>query len=164
MAFILPFIPYVAAAVSAVSAYQQGQANANAAGYNAQIGEVNKGMALRDQERKAQLAAGRARAAYGASGVQLGTGSPLDVLADAAGQSEYDKLKIRFNYDSRINLDRAQESSYRTSSVLNAVGAGFKAYGSAIPMFGSSGAGGGGDVNAIDPVGDLNRSNRRMID
>jgi len=146
--------------VSAVGAFRQGQANADAAGYNARVGEINKGFALRDQERKAQVAAGRAKAAYGASGVQLGTGSPLDVLADAASQSEYDKLKIRFNYDSRINLDRAQESNYRTSSVLNAVGAGLKAYGSAIPMFGGSESGG-----AADPVNDtFIRGNRGMAD
>lgn len=151
-------IPLAIMAVSAYSAYQKDQANANAAGYNAQVGEVNKGLALRDQSRQSQLAMGRARAAYGASGVQIATGSPLDVLADAASQSEYDKLKIRFNYDSRINLDRNQEQNYRTSSVLNAVSAGARSYGSSIPMFGSnSGA-------AADPVNDLNRSNRRMID
>lgn len=140
-------IPLAIMAVSAISAYSQGQAQANAAEYNAQVGEINKGMALRDQSRQSQLSMGRARAAYGASGVQLGTGSPLDVLADAASQSEYDKLKIRFNYDSRINLDRAQEKNYRTSSVLNAVGAGLKAYGSAIPMFGGGAPAAGGLVD-----------------
>lgn len=145
MAFMIPI------AIMAISAYQKEQANANAAGYNAQVGEINKGRALRDQSRQSQLAMGRSRAAYGASGVQLGTGSPLDVLADAASQSEYDKLKIKFNYDSRINLDRNQEQNYRTSSILSAAGAGAKAYGSSIPMFGSSS--GGAAVNTGSVTG-----------
>lgn len=145
MAFM---IPIAIMAVSAISAYQKEQANANAAGYNAQVGEVNKSLALRDQSRQSQLAMGRSRAAYGASGVQLATGSPLDVLADAASQSEYDKLKIKFNYDSRTNLDRNQEQNYRTSSVLSAVGAGAKAYGSSIPMFGGSSGSGSAPFSA----------------
>ena len=118
----------VASAVSAVGAYSKGQAEKNAANYNAAVGEVNKGMALRDQSRAFQQAQGRAVAGYGSSGVQLGTGSPLDVLADSAAQSEMDRLKIRFNYDSRINLDRATAKNASTASVLNAASAGLGGY------------------------------------
>lgn len=136
------------AAVKAYGAWSQSQAAANAADYNAQMTDYAKGLALTRQAREAARAMGRARAAYGAAGVVGGQGSTLDVLGDAAGQAELDALSLRFNYESRVNLDRAKAENYRTSSVLNAFGAGLSAFGSGIPMYGaSSGGGGGGAVN-----------------
>lgn len=132
----MAWLAAVAAVTSAVGAFNQGQAQANAAEYNAGVNDVNKGFALRDQAKNFARSQGRAMAGYGASGVTLDSGSPLDVLADAAAQSELDKLKIQFNYDSRSTLDRTSAENYRTSSVLNAVGSGLRSFGNAIPMFG----------------------------
>lgn len=143
MAFLAPFagaMAAVGAVTSAVGAYQQGQAQANAADYNAQVDSINKGLALQDQSRQSYLAQGRAIAGYGASGVQTSSGSPVDVLADSVAQSVLDRAKISYNYDSRINLDRAQADNYRTSSLLNAAGAGLRGIGTAIPMWGSPAA------------------------
>lgn len=47
--------------------------------------------------RKAHILKGQQRAAFGASGLDTGTGTPLDVLADTAYLSESDAATIRYN-------------------------------------------------------------------
>lgn len=131
-------IPYVVAAVAAASAYSGNKAKEQAAEYNAQVADVNKGFALRDQETQFARTQGRAIASYGAGGVQLGTGSPMDVLADAAGQSELDRLKIKYNYESKSNLFRSEASNLRSSSLFETAAGGLRGYAMAIPMFGAA--------------------------
>lgn len=114
----------------------EGQANAAAANYNAGINEFNadatrqQGVAAvdalsRDQARKI----GAMVAAYGASGVQSDSGSPMDVLADSARMAELDRLTMKYNYDLKAQgyamqaeLDRMQAKAAKTSSYFKATG------------------------------------------
>lgn len=150
----MAWVAVASAVLSAASSYAQSQSAANAANYNAQVSDVNKGFALRDQARASEVAQGRAIAQYGASGVGA-SGSPLDVLADSAGQSALDRLKIKYNYDSQANLERAKASAYGSSSVINATAAGVRGYANAIPMFGGSTAAAGSVNNSYGGYRDL---------
>lgn len=156
MSFLAPFagaIGLAGTAMQVVGSLTSANANANAASYNAgvatqnaQIADQQGAAAVVQQGRYAARSMGRAVAGYGASGVSLDTGSPLDVLADAAGQAELDALTTKYNYQlkalsyrNQATLNDQQASNYRTSGVLNALGYGFKGAGQAIPLFGSGG-------------------------
>lgn len=97
-----------------VQAYGQAkeQSAANrAAEYNAQMMERNAQIAryqAADAEARGQLAEkqhrlqvanliGEQRSGFGASGVLVDTGSPLDIVLDTAEQGEFDALTIRHN-------------------------------------------------------------------
>lgn len=150
----MAMVALAAAALSAASSYAQSENAKNTANYNAAVGETNKAFALTDQQRQADLARGRTIAAYGAAGVG-GGGSPMDVLADSAQQSALDRLKIKYNYDSRINLDRSQANAYGSSALLNATAAGMRGYATAIPMFGGTSSGAGPVNNSYGGYKDL---------
>jgi hypothetical protein len=68
-------------------------------------------------------------AAYGASGVQMDVGSPVDVLVDSARMAELDKLTTQYNYALRAigyeaqgKLDLLGAKSARTSALFEAIG------------------------------------------
>lgn len=145
----------VGAAMSAVGAVRQAQAQAGAARYNAQVAEQNASIAMaqgtaasEQQQRDSARKMGAAIASYGASGVDVSSGSPADVLADSARQSALDNATIKYNarlramgFTEQAALDRSgadnsESAGYinATSSLLNSAG---KAYGSG--MFGGTG-------------------------
>ena len=120
MAF-LPVIAAVAgiagAGISAVGMVEQGQATANAANYNAQVARNNALIAGQNAEyatnaglekadiaaRKGAAAGGRIKAAQAASGIDVNTGSAVDVQE---GQRETSKL------DAETVLNNAQLEAY----------------------------------------------------
>ena len=103
LAAAAPYLMAASAAMTAVSAIQQGNAANSAAKYNASVAN-NNAVAARQkaasdaarQEREGRLRAGANRAASGASGVGGvgGAGSPLDILEANAAQEELDRLTI----------------------------------------------------------------------
>lgn len=124
------------AAVSAVGAIRQGQAAANAANFNsavatrnAQIAEgqsISAGEAL---SRDVQRRIGTATAAYGASGVSLSEGSPVDVLAESARMATLDAATLKYNYrlkglgyQTEAALASSNAENSRTASYFNAAG------------------------------------------
>lgn len=119
----------------------QGQAmaqeyNASIARQNAVIAKQQGEAAAEAQSRNAQRTIGSAIAAYGASGVQGGDGSPVDVLADSARMASLDNLTIKYNYalkaqgyNNQASLDDAAAGYARTSSYLKA-GASYMSMGS----------------------------------
>ncbi len=133
--------------MSAVGAIRSASAKASADNYNGQIAEQNAAIATSQgeaaaqaQQRDAERQIGRGVAAYGASGVDVGSGSPTDVLADSARSAMLDNLTIRYNaqlrgtaYKDQANLYRSEASNDTTSGYLNAassvVGALGKMYG-----------------------------------
>lgn len=133
----MAWVGLVGAAISAVGAYQKGQAEKGAALYNAEIAKQNSAIALQQgdaavqaQDRDARRRLGSMVALYGASGAQGNTGSPLDVLADSSRMAELDKLTTQYNYqlksqgfDNTADLDRASAKNASTSSYLNAASA-----------------------------------------
>jgi hypothetical protein len=90
------------AALSAAGAVAQGNAAKSAANFNAAVARQNADIARTNaeadsekQERQGRLLAGRQRAAAGASGTTP-EGSPLEVMADSALESELDALTTRY--------------------------------------------------------------------
>jgi len=159
MAMAIPIMMVVGAAVSAVGAVRQAQAQAGAARYNAQIAEQNSQIATAQgnaaaeaQSRDAQRKMGAMVASYGAAGVDVSSGSPADVLADSARSAALDNLTIRYNsklramgFDQQAALDRSTADNADTAGYINATSSLLQGAGKA---FGSGGFGGGtGNVN-----------------
>lgn len=111
MAWIVPFIPLITAAIGGVAAYQQGQQQKAVLEYNAQAArqqaKAEREVArLREEQhrRQARQFAGAQRAAMGASGVDVGSGSFGDILADDAIQAELGALAIRYGGEQQSNF------------------------------------------------------------
>ena len=91
--------------ITAVGAIKQGAAAETAGEYNAAISTQNAGIAqqqgeiaVQQQQREGAQRIGSATAQYGASGLDVGQGSPLDVLRSSAEQSSLDASTIKYNY------------------------------------------------------------------
>lgn len=137
-------------ALSVVGQIQQGNAAQKQAEYNAKVQENNAILAERQaadalargklEERQKRLQnmrmEGEQRAAMSANNVDLGTGSPSDVLAFTAGQNELEALTIRsaaereaVGYKSQANNSRsgaalslAEGKAAKTASIYSAGG------------------------------------------
>ncbi len=146
----------VAAAGTAYSVYAAGQAQQQAAGYNADVAE-NQAQAARnaaavDEEasrEKARRIQAAARATYGASGASQEEGSPLLVLMDNARQSELEVQRIRYsgelaargyqNEANRVRYEGAQAAQAGTigagiSLLSSGASIGTRAYGYTRPV------------------------------
>jgi hypothetical protein len=139
-----------ASLLGAAGQIQQGQAQAAASNYNAQVAEMNATLAdrkardalergqLEEQNKRMEVAQlqGRQKAAMAANGVDLTFGSPLDTIVDTAVLGELDALTVRRNanreaYDYEVQgvnqragatLDRMNAKSATTGSYLAAAG------------------------------------------
>lgn len=150
MAVAVPYLILAAATVSAVGAVRQGQAASNAANYNAEVASQNaqamsaQGEAASEQlTRTTEQRQGAAMAAYGASGVQMGEGSPMDVMQSNVRAATLDNLTSQYNYKMRglgyqdsAALMSSQASNDTTAGYLSGMGALFQGAGTAIPKFG----------------------------
>lgn len=142
----------VGAGVAATGTLMEGQSQAMASEYNADVARQNAAIAAQQgkaavelQQRNAKRTIGTMVANYGASGVQVDSGSPLDVLADSASMAELDKLTTQYNYALRglgysqqANLADMNASSASTSSLLGAVGKAASGYGTYLKMGGGT--------------------------
>lgn len=138
-----------AAAVSAYGAVQSGNAAKNQAEYQSAVDRNNQqtaewqakdaldrgAEAERQQRLKVQSALGSQRAAMAANGVDLTSGSPLDILGDTAMYGELDALTIRSNAEREAYGYRAQSQNFGTSAQLTQM------RGSAAQTAGAIGAG-----------------------
>ena len=109
MAFLVPFIPYIAAAFSVIgtisamraaekqgeAAEQAGQFNAAVATRNSQVAVDQSNMDAERQRRETAQRQGVIRAGYGASGITV-EGSPLDILESSAALGELDRQTILY--------------------------------------------------------------------
>jgi DNA primase len=98
-------------------------ANIQAANFNADLLEQNAVIAAEQgrvaqeaQQRQASRQIGSMIAAYGASGVQVDTGSPLDVLADSARMAELDRLTIGYNTELEVRNYQTQAQLQRMTA------------------------------------------------
>ncbi len=136
--------------LGAAGQIQQGQAQAAASNYNAQVGDMNAKISERRErdaidrgqqeeiKKRQEIATlqGRQRAAMAANGVDLSFGSPADTLIDTAVMGEIDALTIRSSaareaYDYKVdavnrradaNLNRMNAKSAVTGCYLAAGG------------------------------------------
>lgn len=121
---------------SAVGAYNQNEAAANAASYNAAVAQNAATYARQAGEVQAQAAdrqtaalIGRQKAGFAASGIDVNTGSPLDIQSDTARFGRLNDLTIRNNaarqawgYQATGNLETAQAQNYQTAATTSAIG------------------------------------------
>lgn len=133
MAAAVPFLMVAGAAMSAMSAINQGRAAQAAAKYNASIAEQNSEVAreqtllqVRQADRESYLRLGAIRAAQGASGGKE-AGSVLDVIADTAAQNEIERQDIVYRgalaqrgYQNTGTLDEMSGRAAGRSSYLTA--------------------------------------------
>jgi len=156
MAFIGPAIPYLmaaGAAVSAVSAYQQGQSQKAAMNYQAQVArnnqliagqyatmEIQKGQQLEEQKRlETAQQEGAIRASAGASGLDPNAAgsSPLRLQGDTAMLGEQDALTIRANAQRAAYGYTVQGLNYSGQATLDEMGATSAARSGALGAFSS---------------------------
>lgn len=104
-----------ATAVSAFGSMQQGRLARRAKNYEARVREneaiqaKNIGIEKENiQREKTQQLISRQRARLGASGVELGTGTPFALQEGAAILGEADALRVRRNYDARAETLQAE--------------------------------------------------------
>ena len=132
----------VGAGGSILGPIMQGVAGYRAGKYNAKVDE-NSAVAAQQQgaadEEKvasdARYAAGEAIAAQGASGLQIGTGTALDVLRENAINAGLDQLRIRTHaesarrgYVAKAAQDRAAGRDALVAGFLTAAENGAKAF------------------------------------
>jgi hypothetical protein len=143
----IPIVMMAGAGISALGALSQANAAQASASYNANLRELDAGVALDQANRDAvqvrragQMAQGSALAGYGASGVATDEGSPLDVLSMSAGQAKLDEETVLYKgrmkasgYQSAAALERFGGKTAKRQGYLNAAsyligGAGQAAY------------------------------------
>lgn len=145
MAVVSVIATAFSAVMGAVGAIQQGNAAADAAEYNAKLARIQAGSAamagsaqqarLQDQNDR-RLAT--ARNAAGANGLDINSGTPLDVMADLAGQGALDAELVRWNTQNRVDanlnqaaMDHAQAGAYRQGGIIRGVTTLLSGFGSA---------------------------------
>ena len=95
------------AVVSAAGQMQAGQAQKKMAEYNAQVAQGTANYQAARQQDKTRRLMASARVAVNKSGLTM-SGSPLDVIADSAVQSELDHQAILRQGASQAAMDRTQ--------------------------------------------------------
>lgn len=142
------FATFAAAGLNAAGQVQQGQANAAAAGYNAKVAAQNAEIQTQNanfagakgeqdvaaQSAKTKAAIGETLAAQGASGVDVNTGSSVNIRESEAKLGMLDALTVRsnaakeaYNYQvgasqetAQAQLLRQQQKADKTGGYLNA--------------------------------------------
>lgn len=164
-AFMAVYGGYIAAAgaaLSAVSAINQGQQAKDAAKYNAQLANNNAIAAQQQaaanaaaQSRKSRIQIGAMRAGYGAAGVGM-EGSPMDVLEQSASMAELDRQNVLYGgairsqgYQSTAGLEMMRGDAAQTGSYFSAGSALLTGLGKASSSF-------GGESGNYAPVEDRN--------
>jgi hypothetical protein len=118
--------------VSAIGSIQQGNAARDAAEYQEVVDRNNSILGIRaandarargaeaeqTQRRKNAAVLSRQRVAFASRGVELDSGSPLDILGDTAQFGELDALTVRENADREARGSEAQARNFRASGDL----------------------------------------------
>lgn len=154
MAFIAPLalgLGAVGAGVSAVGTIAQGQATANAAHYSAQVAQNNAKIAEQNAEYstnagqahaaasslKSAATGGRIRATQAASGVDVNTGSAVDVQESQRELGKLDTETVLNNAELQAYGYRTQAANFKSQAELDELKADQAPIGAAL------GAGGG---------------------
>ena len=123
MSYIFSAVALTGGAMSAYGQYQEGQAEKRAQAYNARIEEQNaeliragaakesdiikQNAILNEYRQRKQLAitTGQQVGGYAARGVSVGTGSPLDVIADSIANAELEISIDKWNAQNQIDVN-----------------------------------------------------------
>lgn len=134
-AIVLGVMAVAGAATSAVGTYTAGQAKASADDYNAKVADNNAKMLQQQAAAESERVRDRGRrilatqrAALSAAGIDVDSGSPVDVGYDSGIQAELDRLTALYRGDVSSTSETAQASLYRSSArdarICGALGAG----------------------------------------
>ena len=149
----------VSAGLQGISAFQSGKSQAAIAGYQAALSDRDAAVAkmqaqdalMRGEDEKTQLRErlsileGEGRASFGASGVVLGEGSPLDWAMDLAEQGQDEEAVIDYNAQMEAWGFRNQAAGHTASAGISRASAA-NAYTSGVLGAGTSVLGGIGSV------------------
>jgi hypothetical protein len=155
MSYVAVGVAIVAAVAGGVSSYMQAQSAEDAAKFNQKVAEQNSQLAKQQgiaasqaQDRQARQKIGAMTAAMGASGLDIGSGSALDVLADSERTAKLDKLTVIWNsqaqaggYQNSATLDGMQADSASTAKTFALINTGLS-----VASAGARGYGGGGNA------------------
>lgn len=119
MGFIAPLLGLAGTAVSAVGQLSSGNAADAAAKNNAAIAVEQAGIRESQQRLADSRTLATDRALVGSSGVEF-SGSPLDVVAEQARQSEMNALNIRRGGQLDANAQLVQGTAIKKASQFNA--------------------------------------------
>lgn len=129
-----PTIIFIAsAAFSAYGTYRQGQAQAQAANYQARVNENNaaaakeqmKSVAHKEEidksniQRRAAKLRATGRVGFAAAGVELGSGSPLDWELNMTEQEQLDLMSVEYNADLEKAALQNQAGNYQSQANIN---------------------------------------------
>lgn len=134
---------------SAYGQYEQGKMDKKAAEFNALVSEQNAENAeyaaaskqeqgktgSRKHQQKTALLVGQQKAAYGASGVDVNYGTPVEIMAETVLHGEDDAATIRYNAELEAWGLKTEAADYRKQA------ASYRATGQAALVRGHMGAG-----------------------
>lgn len=135
VAIVMGVVAAAGAATSAVGAYSAGQQKEAADKYNAQVSENNAAMLQQQAAAESERVKDRGRrimasqrAALSAAGVDIDSGSSVDLGYDSSIQSELDRLTTLYRGNIGATSESAQAGLYRQSArdarIGGALGAG----------------------------------------
>lgn len=143
------------AVVSGVQASQQAEFQSDLAAQNADIQKKQSEVAAQDASRKAERRLGMIGGAYRKAGIDASVGSPVDVLADSAGEAALDIANIR--YGGQIGAHQSYlQSSVARANARDALTAGYIGAGTSLITGGAkyyAGRGNGQPVTSFTGVG-----------
>lgn len=162
MAFVVPFLPYIAAGIGALASVSQGNAQKSSLAVNARIKEQQADTIRAQTVGREELQRSNVRALIGdqlavgaESGLEL-SGSRADILRQTMYAAELDSLNIRYDgaiaasgLDAQAGFDmtageQAQNAGYlNAASSLMSGASGYINRGSTIPYSYNNDAGGG---------------------
>lgn len=127
-----------------LSAYEESRASAEAYKQNAAIAQQQaKNQAAQEKDKYRRLASAQ-RAAYGASGVEVNSGSPLDVLVDTDAEGAMSVMQLLYggeleaaNWRTRANAAKASGRNSLTSGLLGGTSSAVRLAPSLIKWWGS---------------------------
>jgi hypothetical protein len=102
--------------LAGIAGNQAGIFNARAADNNAQAASAEAAAVAERVRQEGRMAAGEAIAAQGQSGLQLGTGSALDLLRENAIQTELDRMTVYQRGENRRRGFKAEAMMQRAEA------------------------------------------------
>lgn len=136
MAFLPVVLAVAGTAMTAIGQIRQGQAAKAAADYNAQVANNNAIVAEQQsqsqamvQGRRAMMQNGGLLANMAANGIEVGEGSPIDILSQSAANAEMDRQNIIYNgrvkaqsLRNQAQLDTFQGETAQSNGFMSAAG------------------------------------------
>lgn len=107
-------------ALSGIGSLVSGFGQAASYEQNAKLARQQAQYNANQKRRETSALLSRQRAAYGASGVQVNTGSPVDFIAETAEQGEMDALMMLYGGEAEASMMQSRARQSRLGGILGA--------------------------------------------